>query len=118
MYLQPDEVHTLVTRLAERFPGATLLFDGVPPWFSERTKTGRMTNPHGWRPPPMPWAVDAAERARLLALPGVAAIRVLRPARGRGVLYGAVLPVLSRIRAARELAVTGLPIMLMRFGPR
>jgi O-methyltransferase involved in polyketide biosynthesis len=118
MYFQPDEVHALIRRLAERFPGAELVFDGVPPWFSERTVAGRMKNPQGWQSPPMPWAVDAAERTRLLAIPGVAAIRVLPPVRGRGLLYGAVFPALSSIRPVRELGITGLPIMKLRFGAR
>ena len=30
MYLQPEEVHTLIAACAERFPGGTLLFDAIP----------------------------------------------------------------------------------------
>ncbi|GAB3985416.1 class I SAM-dependent methyltransferase [Actinoallomurus acanthiterrae] len=115
MYFQPDEVHRLIAGCAERFPGATMVFDGVPPWFSRRTLSGQMTTAQGYQAPPMPWAVDAAEKARLRALPNIAELRDLRPPRGRGPLYGAVFPALNRLRAVRELGVTGLPIMTARF---
>ncbi|MEV0408078.1 class I SAM-dependent methyltransferase [Actinoallomurus sp. NPDC050550] len=115
MYFQPDEVHRLIARCAERFPGATMVFDGVPPWFSRRTLSGQMKTAQGYQAPPMPWAVDAAEKARLRALPNIAELRDLRAPRGRGPLYGAVFPVLNRLRAVRELGVTGLPIMTARF---
>jgi O-methyltransferase involved in polyketide biosynthesis len=116
MYFQPGEVHGLIERCAARFPGATLVFDGVPPWFSARTLSGRMKTHGGYQSPPMPWAVDAAEAARLRALPGVADLRDVRPPRGRGPLYGVVFPLLNRLPAVRRLGVTGLPIMRMRLG--
>jgi O-methyltransferase involved in polyketide biosynthesis len=36
MYLRPDDVYKLVVSCAEHFPTATLLFDAVPRWFSQR----------------------------------------------------------------------------------
>ncbi|MEV5747348.1 class I SAM-dependent methyltransferase [Actinoallomurus sp. NPDC052308] len=115
MYFEPDQVHRLLARCAERFPGAEMIFDGVPPWFSRRTLEGRMTTAQGYQAPPMPWAVDAAEKARIRALAGVAELRDLRPPRGRGPLHGALFPLLNRLRPMRELGVTGLPIMAVRF---
>ncbi|MEV5709377.1 class I SAM-dependent methyltransferase [Actinoallomurus sp. NPDC052274] len=115
MYFEPDQVHRLFARCAERFPGAEMIFDGVPPWFSRRTLEGRMTTAQGYQAPPMPWAVDAAEKVRIRALAGVAELRDLRPPRGRGPLYGALFPLLNRLRPMRELGVTGLPIMAVRF---
>jgi O-methyltransferase involved in polyketide biosynthesis len=56
MYLQPGEAHDLIVRSASRFAGATMLFDTVPRWFSDRTKRG-MRSRTGYEPPPMPWGV-------------------------------------------------------------
>jgi hypothetical protein len=64
----------------------------------------------------MPWAVDAAEKARLREIPNVAQLRDLPPPRGRGLLYGVLFPMLNRLSFVREMGVTGLPIMFMRFG--
>ncbi|MCO6009389.1 class I SAM-dependent methyltransferase [Actinoallomurus purpureus] len=116
MYFEPDQVHRLIAGCAERFPGVTMVFDGVPPWFSRRTLDGRMKTAQGYQAPPMPWAVDGAEKARIRALPNVTELRDLRAPRGRGPLYGAVFPLLNRFRAVRALGVTGLPIMTVRFG--
>ena len=115
MYFQPEQVHRLVAVCAERFPGAEMVFDGVPPWFSRRTVEGGMKTAQGYQAPPMPWAVDAAEKDRIRAIPNVAELRDLRAPRGRGPLYGVVFPLLNRLRAVRELGVTGLPIMAVRF---
>ncbi len=41
MYFQPDEVHRLIERSGERFPGAVMLFDAMPRWFSQRTLAGQ-----------------------------------------------------------------------------
>lgn len=115
MYFQPEEVHRLVAECADRFRGSTLLFDGVPPWFSQRTVEGKMKTAQGYQSPPMPWAVDAAEKDRLRKIPHVAEVRDLRAPRGRGLLYGFVFPLVNRVRAVRELGISGLPIMAMRF---
>lgn len=115
MYFEPDQVHRLLATCAERFPGATMILDGVPPWFSRRTVEGRMRTAQGYQAPPMPWAVDAAEKDRIRAIPNIAGLRDLRPPRGRGPLYGALFPLLNRLRPIRELGVTGLPVMAVRF---
>jgi O-methyltransferase involved in polyketide biosynthesis len=116
MYFQPAEVHRLVSACAERLPGGSLVFDGVPPWFSARTLKGEMRTRQGYQTPPMPWAVDAAEQERLRGLhPGIAALTDLRPPRGRGLLYGWLFPGLNRVPAIRRLGITGLPIMQLTF---
>ena len=117
MYLQPDEVHALVRAMAKRFPGACLVLDGVPPWFSQRTLAGRMRTRQGYVTPPMPWALDAGERRRLLALPGVEEVRDLVPPRGRGPAHGWVFPVINLSARVRNLGLTGLPILRLRFAP-
>ncbi|MBO0807682.1 MAG: class I SAM-dependent methyltransferase [Actinobacteria bacterium] len=115
MYFQPEEVHRLVAACAAGLPGSALVFDGVPRWFSDRTLAGTMRTRQGYQAPPMPWAVDKAELARLRSLPGVAGLTELRLPRGRGAGFGAVYPVLNRIAAVRRLGVTGLPVMMLRF---
>jgi O-methyltransferase involved in polyketide biosynthesis len=120
MYLQPAEVHRLVTTVAARFPGSTMLLDGVPPWFSARTVKGRMTvrRPNGgYTAPPMPWALDDRERDRLRGLhPGIE-LTDLRPPRGHALLHGVVFPLLNRIPAVRATGLTGLPIVRLDFTP-
>ena len=69
----------------------------------------------GYQSPPMPWSVDAAEKEALGRLAHVAEVRDLRPPRGRGLLYGFVFPLVNRIRAVRELGISGLPVMALRF---
>ncbi|MGW3045503.1 class I SAM-dependent methyltransferase [Kitasatospora sp. NPDC001159] len=91
MYLQPAQVRVLIAGCAERFPGGSLVLDAVPRWFSRLTLSGRMRT-HGYQVPPMPWAMDADERAKLrTASPAIAAVRDVRPVCGRG-LVGALLP--------------------------
>lgn len=91
MYLRPARVKALIAGCAERFPGGSLVLDAVPHWFSRLTLSGRMRT-HAYQAPPMPWAMDADERAKLrTAGPGVAAVRDVRPTGGRG-LVGALLP--------------------------
>jgi O-methyltransferase involved in polyketide biosynthesis len=118
MYLDPADVHRLVTTIARRFPGATMVLDGVPPWFSARTLKGRMTvrtSRGGYTAPPMPWALDAAEKDRLRALhPGIE-LTDLRIPRGHGLLHGVVLPLLNRVAAVRALGLTGLPVVRLDF---
>jgi O-methyltransferase involved in polyketide biosynthesis len=83
MYLEPEQVHRILTVCAERFPGGSLLFDAVTRQFSAATMRGRM-RAQGYAPPPMPWSVDSAERERIRNIPGVTELRKLRMPRGRG----------------------------------
>jgi O-methyltransferase involved in polyketide biosynthesis len=115
MYLEPDDVHRLVATVAARYPGASMVLDGVPPWFSQRTMKGRMTNSQGWTSPPMPWALDAAEKDRLRGLhPGIE-LRDLQPPRGHGLVHGVVFPLLNRVPWVRGTGLTGLPIIRLDF---
>jgi O-methyltransferase involved in polyketide biosynthesis len=59
MYLDPQNVRHLLGGIAERFPGAELIFDVVPPWFSRLTIMGFQQTPH-YRLPAMPWPRSAA----------------------------------------------------------
>ena len=115
IYFEPQEVREFLERLAARFPGASLIFDAVPGWFSARTMRGQMTTKQGYTTPPMPWALDPAELKRLRALPGVGAVRNLRRPRGRGVLYGLLLPALGVVPVLRSSGLVGLPVLRMDF---
>jgi O-methyltransferase involved in polyketide biosynthesis len=119
MYLAPPEVHALIAEVAHRFPGGSMVLDGVPAWFSKRTVAGEMRTRQGYVTPPMPWALDAAERRRLRSLsPAITRVRDLVPPRGRGILYESVLPLLARVPAARHLGLAGLPVVQLDFSAR
>ncbi|MFB7618928.1 class I SAM-dependent methyltransferase [Kitasatospora sp. NPDC056181] len=109
MYLPPTQVRDLIAGCAERFPGASLILDAVPRWFSRLTLTGRMRT-HAYQAPPMPWAMDAAERHKLrTASPAVSSVRDVRPTGGRGLVAG-LLPLALTIPplATRRPSVTVL----------
>jgi O-methyltransferase involved in polyketide biosynthesis len=105
MYLSRNQVHGLITRCAERFPGGSLVFDGVPRWTAAATTSrARQTATSSGAPvaPPMPWWMNHAEATVLRKLPGVSEIRRLHPPRGRGLSFGRVLPVLERVPGLRS----------------
>jgi len=60
MYLEPDLVSRLLAGIARRFPGAEMVFDTVPRWFSDLTMAGLNQTPH-YRLPAMPWGVNRDE---------------------------------------------------------
>jgi O-methyltransferase involved in polyketide biosynthesis len=106
MYLRPPQVRELIAACAERFPGATMVFDAVPRWFGARTVRGRMSA-HGYTTPPMPWAMDAGELPKLTgAHPSVSAIEELPLPRGRGTYYQRVAPIQHRLPGLRNLRPT------------
>lgn len=65
MYFEEAEVRRLVTLVVERLPGAELMFDVIPRWYSRKTLQGLWRTPH-YRVPPMPWGVDRHEILPLL----------------------------------------------------
>ncbi len=65
MYLEPPSVRRLLAGIAERFPGADLIFDVVPPWFSRLTVMGLQQTPQ-YRLPAMPWGIGRASIAATL----------------------------------------------------
>lgn len=60
MYLRPEPVRALLCLIADRFPGAELVFDVVPRWFSRLTMIGLKQTPH-YRLPDMPWGINRNE---------------------------------------------------------
>jgi O-methyltransferase involved in polyketide biosynthesis len=65
MYFTEDEVQRLLSDIAERFPGAELLFDTIPRWFSKKTLKG-FQRTRNYRTPPMPWGINLNEVAPTL----------------------------------------------------
>ena len=84
-----------------RLPRGAIVFDAVPRWLAERSRRGKVDGGSGYRPPPWTWGLDRAERRRLARLPGIEELRLLRLPRGRGVLFGAVLPLLATLPPLR-----------------
>lgn len=102
MYFQPSEVDELIERCASRFPGGVMLFDAVPRWFSRRTLSNKVGGREGYQPPPMPWSVNASELARISSFPGVTDLQELPLTSGRGLVFGRVLPLVSRVSSLRR----------------
>lgn len=60
MYFAESDVRALLGRIAERFPGAELFFDTIPPWLSRRTLRGMKVTKR-YRAPPMPWGIGLGQ---------------------------------------------------------
>ncbi|WP_433562483.1 class I SAM-dependent methyltransferase [Nocardia sp. CA-151230] len=86
MYLSPDEVFALIGDMAQRFPGASLIFDVLPPGFTKRTAKGvRLSRKSDYMVPHMPFGLTVPQtRALPQRIPGVASYRELRMIPGRG----------------------------------
>lgn len=109
MYLQPGQVRALVGMCAQRFPGASLVFDAVPPWMAGLVRRGTPS----YQPPPLPWTVDPTRLAELAGLaPGIVDVREVRPPVSRG-LVGWLAP---RLRYLPVLRSRRPVIVSLRFG--
>ncbi|HJT91026.1 MAG TPA: class I SAM-dependent methyltransferase [Mycobacterium sp.] len=113
MYLDPDDALGLIRDCAARFPGAQMVFDSVPPWFSRRTLAGLKLSAR-YLTPPMPFALTADEGLALAdSIPGVRAARDITLPPGRGIFKVAFWPPLDRIGLLRHRRPS---ITLMEFG--
>jgi len=88
MYLEPEAVRRLFVAIAQRFPGADMVFDVIPRWFSRLTVWGLQRTPH-YRLPPMPWGINGDEIEPTLRrwYPLLAAVELLRYRMPRGVMH-------------------------------
>ena len=102
MYLSPDDARGLVGRCAAAFPGGRMVFDVVPSWLVERSRSGRLKTATGYEPPAWSWGFDAEENQRLKALPNVAELWSLRLPRGRGFVHGVLLPAAAHVPMLRH----------------
>jgi hypothetical protein len=102
MYLRREEVDAIVLRLGEA-PAGDFVFDAMPPWLVERSRSGKLARPGGYDPPPWHWALDDAEARRLASLPPrITEVRALPFPRGRGPAFGFLLPLLRRVESTRR----------------
>ncbi|MGV0772515.1 class I SAM-dependent methyltransferase [Mycobacterium syngnathidarum] len=101
MYLEPDDVRSLIADCAAQFPGGRMVFDSIPHWASRRTIKGLRLSDR-YIAPPMPFALTADE-GLAMAGTGPGAIAGVRSARdvplqpGRGLFKLAAAPWLDRI---------------------
>lgn len=103
MYLQPAQVHDVVARCAAAFGGGAMVLDGVPAWTSRATSGAMQRRGEGALvPPPMPWAVSRPQLRALRGLPGVRSLTRVHPPRGRGPVFGALLPAVDRVPLLRD----------------
>jgi O-methyltransferase involved in polyketide biosynthesis len=114
MYLDPDDALGLIRDCAARFPGGQMMFDSIPPWFSQRTLKGHKLSDR-YIPPPMPFALTVDEGLALAdRIPAVRAARDISLPVGRGVFKLAFWPTLDRVGLLRHRRPS---ITLLEFGP-
>jgi O-methyltransferase involved in polyketide biosynthesis len=113
MYLEPEDALGLIRDCADRFPGGQMMFDSIPPWFSQRTIKGlKLSN--RYITPPMPFALTADEGVALAdRIPAVRAARDIALPPGRGILKLASWPPLDRVGFLRRIRPS---ITLLEFG--
>jgi len=112
MYLEPDDARRVIGMCASSIPGGAFVFDAVPRWLSEPSRSGKLGAPGRWQPPPWKWWIDADEKRALLENQYIAELETLRLPRGRGLLMGYAVPVAGSIPGLRA---AFLSIMLARF---
>ncbi|KUI30639.1 methyltransferase [Mycobacterium sp. IS-1742] len=102
MYLEPEQVVSLITACAARFPGGRMMFDSIPHWLSRRTRRGLRLSDR-YVTPPMPFALTADEGLALPGrIPGVAAAHDIPMPRGRGLFNALSWPPLDRVPVHRR----------------
>jgi O-methyltransferase involved in polyketide biosynthesis len=106
MYLDFEAVEHLLDLCAKRFRGSAAVFDAVPRWLCEASQKGKLGKPDGYKPPPWKWGMER-ERWYRLGRP-----RELRLPRGRGLFFGFLMPLASRVPLLRRRFFS---ILLRRF---
>jgi O-methyltransferase involved in polyketide biosynthesis len=112
MYFTQREVDDFLGMCAERIPAATLLFDAVPEHMARARERG--SGGGDYRPPAWTWTVTPRELQRLAKLPAVAELHAVPVPRGRGLVFGAVLPALCRVPGVRD-RLPVFPVRRARF---
>lgn len=76
MYFEEADVVALLSRIAERFPGAEVFFDAIPPFFSRKTLRGFKVT-RTYTAPPMPWGIRIDDLPAFLhAIPGIESVEI------------------------------------------
>jgi O-methyltransferase involved in polyketide biosynthesis len=113
MYLQSQQALGLIAKCANSFPSGQMLFDLPPAWFAVWLRHGMRAS---WRYkfPPMPFSLSTAQVADLVnTVPGIRAVRDLRPPPGRGRLFNMAL---STVYGVDALAPLRGSLTLLEFG--
>ncbi|WP_330182874.1 class I SAM-dependent methyltransferase [Nocardia sp. NBC_01503] len=102
MYFDEPDVRGLITTIAERLPGAELMFDTIPPLFSRMTMRG-FAKTANYTTPPMPWGITPADLpVRLRAwTPRIVTVAVRNYSQPRGA-SAPLLRLVSRIPLLRN----------------
>lgn len=112
-YFQQNQVHELIAAIAERLPGSSFVFDVVPDKMLEfvRKVPGRDSDQavQLWS-----WLFNSEQRAAIGQIPGVAAIRDLKPPPAQGVVPLSLRAVRCLPRSVRY-ALPLLPVLQVRF---
>lgn len=59
MYFSEEEVRGLIRNIAARFEHATVMFDTIPLWLSNKTLSAKgWKKKTGYKAPPMPWGIN------------------------------------------------------------
>lgn len=106
MYLEPEDVRSLIADCAARFPGGRMIFDSIPPWASRRTLKGLHLS-NRYIAPPMPFALTPDEGLAMAgtgpgAVSGVRSARDVAMPAGRGLFKLAAQPWPDRIGLIRR----------------
>lgn len=102
MYLESADALGLIRDCAARFPGAQMMFDSIPHWFSKRTLKGLKLSDR-YTAPPMPFGLSAEEGVALAGqIPGVRTARDIVLPPGRGIFKLAASPALDRVGPVRR----------------
>ena len=113
MYLARSEVQRVLTSIAQRLPGAYLMFDAVPDWTASWTRFRLPAGPM-YVPPRMRWTFDESRTDKLIDwVPTLESVSVVDYEYPRG----PVRPVLRQMRAWRRLRALMPSLFLLRFGP-
>lgn len=113
MYLQPEQSLALIAECAKRFPGGQMMFDLPPRVFHGIARRGMRTSLR-YQAPPMPFTLSVAELGDLVnTTPGIRAVHDLPSPPGRGLVFGAALAAVYRLRALEGLRPT---MTLLEFG--
>lgn len=96
MYLQPDQAIDLIATCAKRFSGGQMVFDLPPTIIKLMPKGAKLSKHYRW--PPMPFTLSTTQLARLVnTVPGIRAVHDVPMPKGRGLLFGTVVPNLWRL---------------------
>ena len=103
MYFEKEDVKMLLQAVVNKFPQATLMFDTIPHWFSQKTMQGLQKTKH-YTTPKMPWGTGRRElKENLLQwLPGVDDV-VFVNYRLRG-FFGFMFSIFSNLPMLKEAA--------------